>query len=92
MAVIKADGYNHGAVEVARTALSAGARELGVTTIAEALVLREAGITAPVLAWLHGVDADFGSAIDRTSRSACPPRDTWPLSSARHGFWDNRRR
>lgn len=63
MAVIKADGYNHGAVAVARTALSAGARELGVTTIAEALVLREAGITAPVLAWLHGVDADFSSAI-----------------------------
>jgi alanine racemase len=63
MAVIKADGYNHGAVAVARTALSAGARELGVTTIAEALVLREAGITAPVLAWLHGLDADFSSAI-----------------------------
>lgn len=63
MAVIKADGYNHGAVAVARTALEAGARELGVTTIAEALVLRGAGITAPVLAWLHGLDADFASAI-----------------------------
>ncbi|MDV8071237.1 alanine racemase [Rhodococcus sp. IEGM 1366] len=63
MAVIKADGYNHGAVAVARTALSAGARELGVTTIGEALVLRAAGITAPVLAWLHGVDADFAAAI-----------------------------
>ncbi|MGC0365204.1 alanine racemase [Rhodococcus sp. 27YEA15] len=64
MAVIKADGYNHGAAAVAQTALAAGARELGVTTIPEALTLRNAGITAPILTWLNGVDADFVSALD----------------------------
>ncbi|MGS2808760.1 alanine racemase [Nocardia sp. MW-W600-9] len=63
MAVVKADGYNHGAVEVGRTALASGATELGVTTVAEALALRAAGITAPILCWLNTVDADFGAAI-----------------------------
>jgi len=64
MAVVKADGYNHGAVEVGRAALAAGAVELGVTTVAEAVRLREAGITAPVLCWLNNSDADFGAAIE----------------------------
>ncbi|MDV7245486.1 MULTISPECIES: alanine racemase [Rhodococcus] len=63
MAVVKADGYNHGAVPVARAALAAGAAELGVTTVSEALTLRRAGIGAPILAWLHTVDADFAPAI-----------------------------
>lgn len=63
MAVVKADAYNHGAVPVARAALAAGARELGVTTLAEALELRAAGIDAPVLSWLHTADADFAPAI-----------------------------
>ncbi|MFB7878072.1 alanine racemase [Nocardia sp. NPDC056064] len=63
MVVVKADGYNHGAVAVARAALGAGAAELGVTTVAEALVLRDAGITAPILCWLNTIDADFGAAI-----------------------------
>jgi alanine racemase len=52
MAVVKADAYGHGMVPVARAALEAGATWLGVCTIEEALGLREAGITAPVLAWL----------------------------------------
>ncbi|MFD7846180.1 alanine racemase [Nocardia sp. NPDC059764] len=63
MVVVKADGYNHGAVEVARAALAAGARELGTTTVAEAVALRTAGITAPILCWLNTSDADYGSAI-----------------------------
>ncbi|MGK8553574.1 alanine racemase [Nocardia gipuzkoensis] len=64
MAVVKADGYNHGAVEVARTALAAGAAELGVTTVAEAVQLRAAGITAPILCWLNNADADFAAAVE----------------------------
>src|SRR6059058_1108141 len=52
MAVVKADGYGHGMVPVARAALDAGATWLGVCTIDEALALRAAGIEAPVLAWL----------------------------------------
>ena len=43
MAVVKADGFGHGAVQVARAALRAGATWLGVTSTAEALTLRDAG-------------------------------------------------
>ncbi len=63
MAVVKADGYGHGAVEVARAALAAGAAELGVATVDEALALRAAGLNAPVLAWLHPPGIDFGPAL-----------------------------
>src|SRR5439155_3691704 len=52
MTVVKGDGYGHGMVPVARAALDAGATWLGVCTLEEALALRAAGITAPVLAWL----------------------------------------
>ncbi len=64
MVVVKADGYGHGAAAVASAALDAGASELGVATIPEALALRSAGVTAPVLAWLHTPSADFESALD----------------------------
>nr|WP_308442522.1 alanine racemase [Asanoa ferruginea] len=63
MAVVKADGFGHGAVPVARAALAAGATWLGVTSSAEALALRAAGITAPVLSWLHRPDEDFGPVL-----------------------------
>ncbi len=48
-AVVKADGYGHGAPEVARTALSNGASWLAVATVEEGVELRDAAITAPVL-------------------------------------------
>ncbi|MFR9752207.1 alanine racemase [Nocardia sp. 004] len=63
MVVVKGDGYNHGAVEVSRAALAAGAAELGVTTVAEALRLRAAGITAPILCWLNNAETDFAAAV-----------------------------
>ena len=63
MAVVKAEGYGHGAVPVARAALDAGAGWLGVCTVGEALELRTAGITAPVLCWLHLPDDDFAPAV-----------------------------
>src|SRR6201990_2743332 len=59
MAVVKADGYGHGAVAVGRAALAAGAAELGVATVDEALALRRDGISAPVVAWLHPPGTDF---------------------------------
>ncbi len=49
MVVVKSDGYGHGAVPSAQAALDAGAEELGVSTVAEGMALRLAGITAPVL-------------------------------------------
>ena len=47
--VVKADAYGHGAVPVAHAALAAGARGLCVATLDEALELRAAGITAPIM-------------------------------------------
>jgi alanine racemase len=48
-AVVKADGYGHGAVPVAKTAIDAGASYLAVATVGEGVQLREAGITVPIL-------------------------------------------
>jgi alanine racemase len=63
MAVVKADGFGHGAESVARTALAHGASWLGVTSLAEALPLRAAGLAAPLLSWLNPVESDWGSAV-----------------------------
>jgi alanine racemase len=49
MAVVKANGYGHGDVPVARAALEAGATWLGVALVEEGLRLRDAKIDAPVL-------------------------------------------
>lgn len=61
MAVVKADAYGHGLVPVAREALIAGAAWLAVATVEEGVELREAGITAPVLA-LGATSADEAMA------------------------------
>jgi alanine racemase len=63
MAVVKAEGYGHGSVPVAKAALAAGASWLGVCTLDEALALRAAGITAPVLSWLDLPDVDFAAGV-----------------------------
>lgn len=62
IAVVKADGYGHGAVRSAVAALAGGANRLGVAEIAEGLALRRAGIDAPILAWLHAPGASFVEA------------------------------
>jgi alanine racemase len=49
MAVVKADGYGHGAVPVARAAVAAGTSWLGVALVEEALTLRQAGLSTPIL-------------------------------------------
>ena len=49
MAVVKANGYGHGSIEVAREALQNGAQYLGVARINEAIPLREAGLEVPIL-------------------------------------------
>ncbi|MCU1430270.1 MAG: alanine racemase [Actinomycetia bacterium] len=49
LAVVKADGYGHGAVPVGRAALEAGAAALGVALVEEGVTLRDAGIDAPIL-------------------------------------------
>jgi len=62
MAIVKADGYGHGAVVVAREAVSAGASFLGVATVEEALELREAGIASPILV-LGFTSRDYASLL-----------------------------
>jgi alanine racemase len=49
MAVVKANAYGHGLVPVAREMVKGGADSLGVALLEEAVLLREAGITAPIL-------------------------------------------
>ena len=56
MAVVKADGYGHGAPWIARAALNAGAAMLGVATVGEGQVLRAHGIEAPIVL-LGSIDA-----------------------------------
>ncbi len=62
IAVVKADGYGHGAVRSAIAALAGGATRLGVADVSEAIALRRAGIDAPILAWLHAPGASFVEA------------------------------
>ncbi|HZO66959.1 MAG TPA: alanine racemase [Kribbellaceae bacterium] len=52
MVVVKADGYGHGILPSARAARAAGASWLGVAVVEEALALRAAGDTGPILCWL----------------------------------------
>ena len=61
-AVVKADGYGHGAVDVSTAALEAGAGRLGVAHVAEGIQLREAGITAPILLLSEPPLEDLGEA------------------------------
>ena len=63
IAVVKADGYGHGMVPAARAVLAGGADVLGVAVLEEGLALRAAGITAPVLAWLHTPGTDYAAAL-----------------------------
>lgn len=63
MAVVKGDAYGHGLVPSARAALRGGADWLGVAQMAEALKLRESGVTAPLLTWLHAPGMDFVPAV-----------------------------
>ncbi|MFJ4850604.1 alanine racemase [Streptomyces sp. NPDC088733] len=64
MAVVKADAYGHGMVPAARAALEAGAAWLGAATPEEALALRAAGITAPVLCWLWTPNGPWRDAVE----------------------------
>jgi alanine racemase len=62
MLAVKANAYGHGLVPLAFAALEAGAESLAVLDIPAGLQLRAAGVTAPIFAWMHDPDADFGAA------------------------------
>ena len=63
MVVVKANAYGHGAVPTARAAIEGGADWLGVVDFDEAQQLRDGGVDARLLAWLHGGAADYEWAI-----------------------------
>lgn len=62
-AVVKADGYGHGAVPVARACLSAGASSLAIAFVEEGVELRRAGITEPILVLGYTGDEGVRRAI-----------------------------
>ena len=65
MAVVKADAYGHGAVEISRVARAAGIPWLGVALPSEACQLRDAGDTGRILAWLYAPgDRDLARCIE----------------------------
>lgn len=72
LAVVKADAYGHGLVPVAERALKSGAKWLGTALLEEAIALRDAGITAPIIAWLTPVSDDFESALKKRIDLAIP--------------------
>lgn len=68
MAVVKADGYGHGAVEIAKKAVASGATALAVAILEEALELRKAGLTVPILVfgWVAPSDTPIAAEYDLT--------------------------
>lgn len=80
MLAVKADAYGHGLVPVARTGLAAGATSLAVLEIDAGLTLREAGVEAPVFAWLHGPGTDFAAGVAASLELGIS--DRWQLDDA----------
>ena len=79
IAVVKADAYGHGALDVARSAVAAGADYLGVVHVKEAHALRSGGIAAPIIAWLHTPRTNFVQALE--DRLELGISSTWELEA-----------
>ena len=73
MAVVKADGYGHGAITVAKAALQGGANNLGVATLEEGIELRKAKLMCPILV--------LGNLINEAELEACLDWDLMPTIS-----------
>jgi alanine racemase len=63
LAIVKADAFGHGMIEVSKKLESIGVDILGTADIDEAMELRHAGIKSPIMAWLHGKNTQFEEAI-----------------------------
>jgi len=87
MAVVKADGYGHGAPQVAGVALENGAEFLAVARLNEAIMLREAGISAPILLFGHSLPDYVGildsqniwAALNTLESAHCISAEFWTL-------------
>lgn len=84
-AVVKANAYGHGDIQVAETALEAGASRLAVALLDEALRLRQAGITAPILVmgWVRPQDAPLAAEKDI---SVTFFQKEWLVEAKRHEY------
>ncbi|WP_226585475.1 alanine racemase [Halobacillus litoralis] len=84
-AVVKADAYGHGDIQVAHTALEAGARGLCVALLDEALKLRQEGIEAPILVmgWTRPEDAWLAAKEDI---AVTVFQEEWLLEAEKHPF------
>lgn len=75
MAMVKANGYGHGAIESARAALRGGATWLGVYAVGEAIELRDGGIDAPILVLGPTLPEWMDDALARDLTLVIPWRD-----------------
>src|SRR5690606_22209104 len=73
IAVVKANGFGHGAQAVARAAVTGGATALGVTSLDEAVPVQHLGV--PVVSWLNPVDAQFDEPATASVQVAVPSLD-----------------
>ena len=64
LAVVKADAYGHGLIDVAKAAEKAGADWFGTALLEEGIALRNGGITKPIISWLTPIGEDFKTAIN----------------------------
>lgn len=74
MAVVKADGYGHGALQTAKAVIEGGAEMLAVASVAEGTVLRECGIDVPILVLGAITAADVQEGVEsELIQTACSP-------------------
>ena len=64
LAVVKADAYGHGLIDVAKAAEKAGADWFGTALLEEGIALRNNGIRKPIISWLTPIGEDFKTAIN----------------------------
>ncbi len=83
MAIVKGDAYGHGALQVARAAISGGAQWLGVARFGEARILRQNGIQAPILVLGLALGEEVDEAIARNVTLTLPSRESLEHFSAR---------
>ncbi len=85
MAVAKSNGYGHGAVEVAKAALGAGADFIGVARFDEAMILRRGGVTGPILIFGHTrTERAAQLAMHNLTQTACSREYATRLSQSAH--------
>ena len=64
LAVVKADAYGHGLIDVAKAAEKSGADWFGTALLEEGIALRNNGIRKPIISWLTPIGEDFKTAIN----------------------------